>query len=263
MNHQPITFAAFSDLLYQTTNSEPDGAAFLENTRERELAYIRQAAHRWFEIVQLIESFGPIGRCLDIGTSPLTFALKRSCPELNTLEALDFSKHFESRCRAASIKLYLPGTEWLDEIPNESFDCIVFLEVIEHLHMNPETVLKQFKQKLRPGGRLILSTPNLMCFGNRIRMLFNHKKLYHFTYPPFSPIGLHGHAHDRVYSPPEMKEYFQNTGWSSFHVGYHGIPAADNVKSFPPLKRMIHIPILAIKYLIPSTRQLMLAVATK
>jgi SAM-dependent methyltransferase len=260
MKSKLVAFETFQSLLYQTTNSEPENAAFLENSRERELAYSQRSVHRWYEIVKLIESFGQINRCLDIGTSPLTFILKQYCPELETL---DFSKHFEARCRAAGVKLYLPGQEWLDEIPDESYDCIVFLEVIEHLHINPETVLKLLKQKLRPGGWLIMSTPNLMCFGNRIRMLFNHQKLYYFDYPPFTPIGLHGRGHDRIYMPLEMKDYFQNTDWSSFKVGYHCITAAEDIRTFPLLKRLIHIPILAIKYFIPSTRRLMLCVARK
>lgn len=255
-----ITVKVLEDHLYRITNDAPDEIGFLENSRERELSYSKRSAIRWYEIIKFIESVGPISRCLDIGTSPLTFALKHYYSEVDTL---DFSDHFASRCRSAGITLYLPGREWLDNIPDETYDCILFLEVIEHLHMNPEAVLKLLQAKLRRSGWLIMSTPNLMCLGNRIRMLFNRKKLLHFHYPPFIPLSLHGHGHDRVYTPPEMKDYLENTHWSTYKLGYHGVAVADSIGSLPFLKKMMHIPALPIKYLLPSTRQLMLVVAQK
>lgn len=43
--------------------------------------------------------------------------------------------------------------------PNGSFDTILSIEVIEHLE-NPRAVFREFHRLLRPGGRLILTTPN-------------------------------------------------------------------------------------------------------
>lgn len=260
MKNPTITYQGLAELLIRITNEQPDGVGFLENSRERELTYSQRNVHRWLEIIKIIEAIAPVNRCLDIGTSQFTFVLKQFCAQVDTL---DISDHFESRCRAAGIPLYLPGSEWLEGIPEDTYDCIVFLEVIEHLHLNPETVLQVLQKKLRPGGTLILSTPNLMCFGNRLRMLTGKRKLLHFHYPPFIPIGLHGHGHDRVYTPPEMNEYLQNTHWNSFKVGYHGVPVYDGFHHVSPLKRIIYLPILLIKYLVPSTRQLMLVVAKK
>ncbi|HVQ40324.1 MAG TPA: methyltransferase domain-containing protein [Pyrinomonadaceae bacterium] len=45
------------------------------------------------------------------------------------------------------------------DIPNESFDVIVSAEVIEHLE-NPRAIAREWFRILRPGGTLILSTPN-------------------------------------------------------------------------------------------------------
>lgn len=44
--------------------------------------------------------------------------------------------------------------------PDDFFDAIVSLEGIEHLDM-PTVCLREFARVLRPGGRLVLSTPNV------------------------------------------------------------------------------------------------------
>ena len=49
--------------------------------------------------------------------------------------------------------------------PENSFDCITFLETIEHVE-NPSSYLREFHRILRPGGCVILSTPNATSLKN-------------------------------------------------------------------------------------------------
>ncbi|OQX63349.1 MAG: hypothetical protein B5M56_03335 [Desulfococcus sp. 4484_241] len=56
----------------------------------------------------------------------------------------------------------------------EKFDCIVALEVIEHL-VDTDTFLENMADGLKPGGVLILSTPNLLFWINRLLMFFGQK----------------------------------------------------------------------------------------
>jgi 2-polyprenyl-3-methyl-5-hydroxy-6-metoxy-1,4-benzoquinol methylase len=44
-------------------------------------------------------------------------------------------------------------------LPDKSFDCIVSTEVIEHLE-NPRGMVRELFRLLRPGGTLVLTTPN-------------------------------------------------------------------------------------------------------
>jgi SAM-dependent methyltransferase len=51
-----------------------------------------------------------------------------------------------------------------------SFDAVVLLEVIEHVH-DPWQTLAFAHELLRPGGTLLLSTPNITSFFSRFRFL--------------------------------------------------------------------------------------------
>ena len=59
--------------------------------------------------------------------------------------------------------------------PENSFDCITFTEVIEHVE-NPAQYLKEFYRILRPNGHIILSTPNATSLKNFFYALSYRKK---------------------------------------------------------------------------------------
>ncbi|MCL4360153.1 class I SAM-dependent methyltransferase [Patescibacteria group bacterium] len=54
---------------------------------------------------------------------------------------------------------------------SRSFDLVLSSETIEHL-VNPDTFLKEVRRTLRPGGLLVLTSPNLASWLNRILFLF-------------------------------------------------------------------------------------------
>ncbi len=57
-----------------------------------------------------------------------------------------------------------------EPFPENSFDCITFLETIEHVE-SPSLYLRAFHRILRPGGYVILSTPNATSFKNLLYAL--------------------------------------------------------------------------------------------
>jgi SAM-dependent methyltransferase len=62
------------------------------------------------------------------------------------------------------------------------FDYVLLAEVVEHLK-NPYEVMKEISRVLKKGGRLILSTPNILSLKSRIRYLFEGNYEY-FREPP-------------------------------------------------------------------------------
>ena len=54
--------------------------------------------------------------------------------------------------------------------PDQQFDIVFSIEVLEHLH-NPYQFISECRRILRPGGLLILTTPNNLHIGSRFRYL--------------------------------------------------------------------------------------------
>lgn len=63
----------------------------------------------------------------------------------------------------------------------ESFDCVICLEVIEHME-NPMALCREFRRVLRPGGRLVISTPNILSLRSRVKFLLDGSFVF-FNYP--------------------------------------------------------------------------------
>lgn len=55
--------------------------------------------------------------------------------------------------------------------PNESFDLVTCTEVIEHLE-DHRSAVREMERVLRPGGVLVVSTPNILNLRSRLRYLF-------------------------------------------------------------------------------------------
>lgn len=61
----------------------------------------------------------------------------------------------------------------LDMVADSIFDCIICADVLEHL-VNPELILPILANKLRPGGTVIVSLPNVAFGLNRLHLLLGN-----------------------------------------------------------------------------------------
>ncbi len=113
-----------------------------------------------------------------------------------------------------------PGTEWFQcdlNAPVDAprpFDAIISAEVIEHLE-NPRALFREFTRLLRPGGILLLTTPNqesvrsllsLACRGHFVDFLDS-------SYP----------AHVTALLPTDLRRLCAESGFSEPQFSYTGV----------------------------------------
>lgn len=121
-----------------------------------------------------------------------------------------------SVCNVETDKIPTPDT-FGDNLP-DSYDVIFMGEVLEHL-LEGGFVLKKLSRVIKPGGHVILTTPNLAYLGNRIRLLFG-RDLNALTIDR----GEIGNQHIRVFTVRLIKRLCREAGLEVDMVGSNGIP---------------------------------------
>lgn len=101
-----------------------------------------------------------------------------------------------------------------DRFPLEenSFDMVVFSEVFEHL-FRPLHALGEIHRVLRPGGTLLITTPNLYRLGNIVRFISGDG--FDDAFGQWEKLERIGHmGHVRQYSRPQIVEFLKKTGFT-------------------------------------------------
>lgn len=113
-------------------------------------------------------------RLLDVGNSFQTVLFKSLLPYAQ-VDTLGFYDHrFSAGEGSTHIEMDLNDAYFSDRWPATSeagYDLIVFAEVIEHLYTSPEQILNCLRRLLRPGGRILVQTPNAAALKKRLKLL--------------------------------------------------------------------------------------------
>lgn len=98
------------------------------------------------------------------------------------VHGVDISSVAVEEARKRGIDARVSRLEGALPYPDASFDSVICLEVLEHL-VDPETVVREIRRVLKPGGRALLSVPNTGFYTTRIELLLTG----HFN-PRGSPV---------------------------------------------------------------------------
>ncbi len=152
------------DLRYWKEVIDPDGK-HRDKTEEKEK---RVASCK--EELDYINNLSP-GKVLDVGCG-LGFLLSgiNDKWEKHGVEISEFGANYAKRYGKV-----LCGVLQAAEYGSDSFDVVLIYHVIEHMK-NPVSELKEIKRILKPGGKLIVGTPDFDCglakrFGYNFRLL--------------------------------------------------------------------------------------------
>jgi SAM-dependent methyltransferase len=126
-------------------------------------------------------------------------------------------------CEHARLKY--PAVEFrrdLAETFTADVDAIVFLQTIEHVH-DPDAVLEHFKEQLRPGGVVYVSTPNVLTLapkgarrsGNPWHIVeYRPEEFRELCERHFGRVELHGLHHARML---RVHDVALRLGWDRVH----------------------------------------------
>lgn len=132
----------------------------------------------WYELVWAALERGrllPGARVLEIGCGGGEFAFRMAAGEAAVVIGQDFSPLVVQRARACFHRDNLrfePGDIERIRYPKGYFDVVVSCETIEHVS-DPGRAVCELARVLRPGGRLLLTTPNYMSITGLYRLYLN------------------------------------------------------------------------------------------
>jgi 2-polyprenyl-3-methyl-5-hydroxy-6-metoxy-1,4-benzoquinol methylase len=104
---------------------------------------------------------------LDVGggSGYLLDLVKRADPRVTTTQVVDFDVDAERVARERGHGTYLGRIE--DYATEQRFDLVLLLNLIEHV-ADPGAVLAKARTLLRPGGVILVQTPNWRCLDERL-----------------------------------------------------------------------------------------------
>lgn len=112
--------------------------------------------------------------------------------------------------------------------PPASFDAIVCGDLVEHLR-DPQAALARLRPLLRPGGRLVLSTPNVANWAMRLSLLAGRWR--------YTERGILDRTHAHLFTRKTLAETVENAGYRVVELD-HTAPVP--VVGTPAVERAAH-----------------------
>lgn len=135
------------------------------------------------KILELMAGQERGGRVLDLGSGTGDLAVELALRGLDVVGVDQFAPPSgafidEQLARALAeryrvrVRFVRGAAEDLSDLASASFDCVFMGEILEHF-AEPAEVLKGVHRVLRPGGRLIVTVPNVASLGSRWCLVYH------------------------------------------------------------------------------------------
>jgi 2-polyprenyl-3-methyl-5-hydroxy-6-metoxy-1,4-benzoquinol methylase len=123
--------------------------------------------------------------------------------------------------RVLSLDLNLP--DWSSAV-GERFDLVTYGDVLEHL-LEPQAVLRETQNVLAPGGRVLISIPNIAFWTVRAKLLMGR-----FEY---ENMGLLDYTHLRFFTLHTARKMIEEAGYRI--IFFHPVMGARFTSHFRPM----------------------------
>lgn len=128
------------------------------------LAYLNPKVRADIDLNVMYLPSRPGGRLLDIGFGN-AYLLSTMQALKWKVEGIEIDPTAVARARCRGLRVYL-GTVTAQHYPDNSFDAVTLNHAIEHVS-DPLRLLKECHRILKPGGHLVIATPNSGASGHR------------------------------------------------------------------------------------------------
>jgi 2-polyprenyl-3-methyl-5-hydroxy-6-metoxy-1,4-benzoquinol methylase len=178
------------------------------------------------------------GRVLDVGCSPghlamalVTGGFEVQGIDLNAVWLAKYAPGWPERLRVTHTNIEQEPLPFRDE----AFDLVIFTEVLEHIAItDPCAVLQEIRRVLRPGGRMLLSTPNVANLSN-VAALIQGENVF---WPPELFYGSVD-RHNREYAPRELLQLVERAGFAHHALDYMNTWSNWNHTTAPLFHRLL------------------------
>ena len=213
----------------ENPNNDEIEKALLQKIQELERSTGSPSGHR-FHVKRYVETFRllpkqPPGELLDLGGAYGIFS------DLLT----DFTSHkltLADRYGDGDI-ICFDSERDIFPFQDNHFDIVLFTEVIEHFSVDPMHAISEINRILKPGGKLLLSTPNICSWKSIHRALAGEQPGLFVQYM------RHGGTdrHNREYTANEIKQLVQDAGFDATKLEaidvYDHLPTAELISGWP------------------------------
>ena len=97
--------------------------------------------------------------------------------------------------------------------PDENYNTVLCCELIEHLFNDPMHLMSEINRILKPGGHLVLSTPNVASLRGVAAILQGYHPGFFPAYLRPSESEEQDARHNREYTPGEIRQLLENSGF--------------------------------------------------
>lgn len=176
--------------------------------------YLRNVRPRVNVVISLLKE--ETGRGLDVGICYGLIDVVLTNDYGVQIEGSELPFNINTYC-AIVLNRGLPVTPWdLGSAPPfepETFNFVVLMEVLEHLKLPPGRTISTISSLIAPGGRLILTTPNIARQSNidALRRGWNIVEAYREDLPEGVDVTDYV-AHIREYTIAEVVEHVEHAG---------------------------------------------------
>jgi 2-polyprenyl-3-methyl-5-hydroxy-6-metoxy-1,4-benzoquinol methylase len=153
---------------------------------------------------RLLELAGSPARVLDVGCSS-GYLASRLVERGATVVGIDTDERAATEARAVCEQVLVGDVETMElPFPDHSFDLVLCGDVIEHLR-DPVAFLARMRPLLRPGGKLVLTTPNVANWAMRLGLLAGRWR--------YTDRGILDRTHTHLFTKKSLEQALDRAGY--------------------------------------------------